>query len=72
MDSIMDALSEAAKILRLGTGIGYNFSKLRPRGALIKKLQTQSSGPLSFMKILTLWRQLLLRQGIDEAHRWVS
>jgi len=51
MDSIMAAASNAAKILRLGTGIGYNFSNLRPRGALIKKLGTESSGPLSFMEI---------------------
>jgi ribonucleoside-diphosphate reductase alpha chain len=47
----MAAVSNAAKILRLGTGIGYNFSNLRPKGAEIRKLKTQSSGPLSFMKI---------------------
>lgn len=63
MDSIMDALSEAAKILRLGTGIGYNFSKLRPKGALIKKLQTQSSGPLSFMKIFDVMASTIASSG---------
>jgi ribonucleoside-diphosphate reductase alpha chain len=51
MSSIMQAASNAAKILRLGTGVGYNFSNLRPKGALIRKLQTEASGPLSFMSI---------------------
>lgn len=49
--SIMERASEAALTMRLGGGIGYDFSTLRPKGWLIKKLQTQSSGPVSFMDI---------------------
>lgn len=51
IDSIYIALHEAAKILRLGTGIGYNFSHLRYKGALVTKLQSEASGPLSYMKV---------------------
>ena len=49
--SIMDRANEAAITMRLGGGIGYDFSTLRPKGWLIKKLQSQSSGAVSFMDI---------------------
>lgn len=49
--SIMDRAKEAAATMRQGGGIGYDFSTLRPKGALIRKLASASSGPLSFMEI---------------------
>jgi ribonucleoside-diphosphate reductase alpha chain len=49
--SIMARAAEAAKTMRMGGGIGYDFSTLRPRGALIRKLDAASSGPLPFMEI---------------------
>ena len=49
--SIMSRAKEAAATMRMGGGIGYDFSTLRPRGDLIVKLQSQSSGPISFMHI---------------------
>lgn len=51
MEGIMKAAQEAAKTMQLGGGIGYDFSTLRPSGALIKGLESRSSGPLSFMGI---------------------
>lgn len=49
--NIMQRATEAAATMRMGGGIGYDFSTLRPRNALIKKLQSYSSGPISFMTI---------------------
>lgn len=49
--SIMQRALEAAATMRMGGGIGYDFSTLRPRGDLIKRLQSHSSGPVSFMRI---------------------
>ncbi len=49
--NIMQRASEAAATMRLGGGIGYDFSPLRPRNSIIKKLGSRSSGPVSFMDI---------------------
>ena len=49
--SIMDRAKQAACTMRMGGGIGYDFSTLRPKGATIKKLQSHSSGAVSFMGI---------------------
>ena len=51
MEGIMQAARNAAKTMQLGGGIGYDFSTLRPRGALIRSLDSRSSGPMSFMGI---------------------
>lgn len=49
--SIMARATEAAATMRMGGGIGYDFSTLRPHGATIKKLGSTSSGPVAFMDI---------------------
>ena len=50
-NAIMDKAKEAGHTMRLGGGIGYDFSTLRPRGSRIKSLGSYSSGPVSFMDI---------------------
>lgn len=51
MDGIMEAAKQAAETMRLGGGIGYDFSTLRPVGDHIRSLDSRSSGPVSFMGI---------------------
>lgn len=51
MAGIFDHLKEAAITLQHGGGIGYDFSSLRPRGAVVKGVGSDASGPVSFMDV---------------------
>ena len=51
MDGIFSHLREAALTLQQGGGIGYDFSTLRPKGALVKGVGADASGPVSFMEV---------------------
>ena len=49
MSGIFENLKEAGLTMQQGGGIGYDFSTLRPKGALVKGVAADASGPLSFM-----------------------
>jgi ribonucleoside-diphosphate reductase alpha chain len=51
MGGIFDGLREAALTMQQGGGIGYDFSTIRPRGAEVKGVAADTSGPLSFMDV---------------------
>jgi ribonucleoside-diphosphate reductase alpha chain len=51
MAGIMDNVKEAALTLQQGGGDGFDFSTIRPRGAVIKGVGAPASGPVSFMHI---------------------
>lgn len=49
--SIMDVAKMAAITMRQGGGVGYDFSTLRPKGDMIKGVQSVTDGPLAFAHI---------------------
>ena len=64
MAGIMDRLKEAAQTMRLGGGIGYDFSTLRPSGDMIASLDSTSSGPISFMGIFDALCKTIMSAGM--------
>ena len=63
MSGIFDMLKEAALTMQQGGGIGYDFSTIRPRGAAVKGVAADASGPLSFMDVWDAMCRTIMSAG---------
>ncbi len=63
MAGIFENLKEAALTMQQGGGIGYDFSTLRPKGAPVKGVGADASGPLSFMDVWDAMCRTILSAG---------
>ncbi|CAA7614138.1 Ribonucleoside-diphosphate reductase [Candidatus Terasakiella magnetica] len=63
MGGIFEHLKEAALTMQQGGGIGYDFSTLRPKGAPVKGVGADASGPLSFMDVWDAMCRTIMSAG---------
>ena len=63
MAGIFEHLKQAALTMQQGGGIGYDFSTLRPKGAPVKGVGADASGPLSFMDVWDAMCRTIMSAG---------
>ncbi|WP_430436018.1 adenosylcobalamin-dependent ribonucleoside-diphosphate reductase [Oceanibaculum nanhaiense] len=63
MAGIFEHLKEAALTMQQGGGIGYDFSTLRPKGAAVKGVGADASGPLPFMDVWDAMCRTIMSAG---------
>ena len=63
LDGIFTALKEAALTMQQGGGIGHDFSSIRPRGAPVRSVGADASGPVSFMDVWDAMCRTIMSAG---------
>ncbi|MBI4120162.1 MAG: adenosylcobalamin-dependent ribonucleoside-diphosphate reductase [Parcubacteria group bacterium] len=63
MESIFQTLKDAALLQQAGSGLGFDFSHLRPALSPTKKSRGVSSGPVSFLKVYNEAFGMIKQQG---------
>lgn len=63
LKSIFDTLKLTALTHQAGSGTGFDFSPLRPKGDIVKSTQSVASGPVSFITIFDRMTEIIKQGG---------
>jgi len=63
LESIYGTLFKSVQLHRLGAGIGYDFSEIRPESSKVHSTGKEASGPISFMRLYDFSSEIILNRG---------
>jgi ribonucleoside-diphosphate reductase alpha chain len=63
LESIFTTVKNMAVIEQTGGGVGFDFSRLRPNGDIVKSTKGVASGPVSFMRVFDIGTEVIKAGG---------